>query len=389
MNKRMKNDAAITDKKNGKQLFELLGDLDENMVEDAWLDHGEEVIIMEERSPFRFVKIAAGIAAAIAIVGGGIYGFNKYKNSIGFSPAAGFSDESDISDNEFSEVESSEPEASDISEPEVIDHIYNLPADEPTIFMGFGNDKIMNSDVTRTNTDKKPSEIMPEDWGASVYCDGFAYFKEPMGVAYDSYHNPEMFTYTGNPDKKDGNSFYAEMPQNTNKWQRLYVGEEMCGLRLAKATTQFKINEPGDGGKIEILTDDENLVEFEGRIEIEGILCVDAPNLSNDGGGYKFYPTEDKLPILGGSRKTIMDYHVCYAHETCAVHVVNEYPYVKIEKAFADSSEIEGIGLGDAVLARVTLSDIRYPSASSVHASIDAVEILSEPIAHVDEWMQK
>lgn len=388
MNKRMKNDATITDKKtdkkNGKQLFELLGDLDENMVEDAWLDHGEEVIIMEEKSPFRFVKIAAGIAAAVAIVGGGIYGFNRYKNSIGFSPAAGISDESEISDDKVSDI--SEPE---ISTPEISAPEISEPIDEPTIFMGFGNDKIMSSDVTRVSIDKKPSEIMPEDLGASVYCDGFCYFKEPMGIAYDSYNDPEMFTWTGNPDKTDGNSFYGKLPQNTNKWKRLYVGEEMCGLKLAKATTQFKINEPGDGGKIEILTDDENLVEFEGRIEIEGILCVAAPNLNNDGGWYKFYPTEDKLPILGGSRKTIMDYHIAYAHETCAVHIVNEYPEIQIDKAIGHYDEIDGIDIGDAVYARVTLGNIAYSSASTVCANMDAVEILSEPIAHVDEWMQK
>lgn len=377
------------DSNNGKQLFELLGELDENMVEDAWLDHGEEVIIMEEKSPFRFVKIAAGIAAAIAIIGGGIYGINRYRNSLGYSPASGFSDESDISDNEVSDI--SEPEIStpEISEPEVIDHIYNLPTDEPTIFMGFGNDKIMSSDVTRTNTDKKPSEIMPEDLGTSVYCDGFAYFREPAGIAYDSYHNPELFTFTGNPDKTDGNSFYGDMPENPNKYKRLYEGEEMCGLKLKKATTQWEINDVGEGGRIEIFPEYDTLVEFEGRIEIEGILCVTAPNLANDGGDFRFYPTEDKLPILGTSKKKIMDYHTAYAHETCAVHIVNEYPRVDFYKVFADYNEIDGIDIGDAVFARVTVSGIAYNSYNGVIASLDDIEILSEPIAHVDEWMQK
>lgn len=386
MKKTNKNDSN-----NGKQLFELLGDLDENMVEDAWLDHGEEVIIMEERSPFRFVKIAAGIAAAVAIIGGGIYGFNRYRNSIGFSPAAGISDESEISDNEVSDISKPEISTPDISNPEIITSDISEPIDEPTIFMGFGNDPIMSSDINRTNTDKKPSEILleDEDIGTIVYCDGFCYFKEPLGIAFDSYHNPELFTYTGNPDKKDGNSFYGELPQNNNKYKRLYEGEEMCGLKLKKATTQFKINAPGESWRVEISPEEETFIEFEGQIEIEGILCVDAPNLSNDGGSFKFYPTEDKLPVLGGSRKTIMDYTVCCAHETCAVHVVNEYPYVHIDKAFATYDEIDGIDKGDAVYARVTLGDIAYSSASTVCANMDAVEILSEPIAHVDEWMQK
>lgn len=377
------------DNNNGKELFKLLGDLDENMVEDAWAEHGEEVIIMENRSPLRFVKIAAA-AAAIAVVGGGIYGFTKFKNSVGFSPAASeFSEDGSSAAEEFSERIDIDFSAPVITE----------PVDEPTIFMGFGNDQIMSSDVTRTNTDKKPSEIMPEDVGTIAYCEGFCYFKEPLGVAYDSYHNPEMFTFTGNPDKTDGNSFYGEMPQNTNPWKRLNVGEEMCGLKLKNATTQFKINAPGESWRIEITPEAETFIEFEGQIEIEGILCVSAPNLSNDGGWYKFYPTEDKLPILGCSRKTVMDYRTAYAHETCTVHVVNEYPYIQIDTAFANYDEIDGIDKGDAVFARVTLSNIRYASVtlsnigytpdSFVGANMDAVEILSEPIAHVDEWMQK
>ena len=377
------------DSSNGKQLFELLGDLDENMVEDAWLDHGEEVIIMEERSPFRFVKTAVGIAAAVAIIGGGIYGFNRYRNSVGFSPAAGTSDESEISDSEVSEISTPEISTPDVSEPEVYTSDISEPVDEPTIFMGFGNDPIMSSDINRTNTDKKPSEITEEDVGAIAYCDGFCYFREPMGIAFDSYHNSEMFTWTGNPDKTDGNSFYGEMPRNTNNYKRLYEGDEICGLKLIKATTQFRVNAPGESWRLEISPEDESFIEFEGQIEIEGILCVDAPNLSNDGGSFQFYPTEDKLPVLGTSHKKVMDYRIAHAHETGAVHVVNEYPRITIAKVFADYSAIDGIDKGDAVLARVTLNDITYSSYNSVFANMDAVEILSEPIAHVDEWMQK
>ena len=160
-------------------------------------------------------------------------------------------------------------------------------------------------------------------------------------------------------------------------------------MKLIKATTQFRVNAPGESWRLEISPEDESFIEFEGQIEIEGILCVDAPNLSNDGGSFQFYPTEDKLPVLGTSHKKVMDYRIAYAHETGAVHVVNEYPRITIAKVFADYSAIDGIDKGDAVLARVTLNDIAYSSYNSVFANMDAVEILSEPIAHVDEWMQK
>ena len=364
---------------NGKDIFKLLGDLDDGLVEDAWAEHDEEVIIIEQKSPMRFVKAAAAIAAGLALLAGGVYGFSRLRNSVGYSPGASVI--SDEDDTDTSTVDDGNEEG--------CSGVESVPVDEPTIFMGFGNDPIMSSDVTSVSVDKKPSEIMPEDYGVSVYCEGFCYFKEPLGIAYDSYHNPEMFAFTGDPDKTDGMSFQGETPRNTNPWKRLNVGEEMCGLKLKSAATQFRINEPGDGAKIEILGDDDKFVEFEGTIEIEGILCVSAPSFNSDGGLYCFYPTEDKLPILGCSLKTVNDYRAAYAHETCAVHIYNEYPYIQINEAFANYDEIDGIDKGDAVLARLTLSSVTYGSGDFVFANMDDVEILSEPIAHVDEWMQK
>lgn len=86
---------------NGKELFKLLGDLDENMVEDAWAEHDDEVIIIEQKSPMRFVKIAAAAAAGIAVLAGGFYGYTRLRNSVGYSPAASaVSDEESPSESE-------------------------------------------------------------------------------------------------------------------------------------------------------------------------------------------------------------------------------------------------------------------------------------------------
>lgn len=70
---------------NGKDLFELLGDLDEDIVEDAWApdedivddawtQESRAVMIIEERSPMSFWKAAFLAAAAVCILTVGIFG---------------------------------------------------------------------------------------------------------------------------------------------------------------------------------------------------------------------------------------------------------------------------------------------------------------------------
>lgn len=66
---------------NGKDFFELLGDLDEDIVEDAWTEESGIVTIVEKRSPLSFLKIAAA-AACIALMAAGVYGFLKARTDI-------------------------------------------------------------------------------------------------------------------------------------------------------------------------------------------------------------------------------------------------------------------------------------------------------------------
>lgn len=65
---------------------------------------------------------------------------------------------------------------------------------EPTIFIGPDGSPIYDSEVTKIDgSDKKAAELTANDEGITVFCEGFQYFKEPEGVAYNSYENPEMF----------------------------------------------------------------------------------------------------------------------------------------------------------------------------------------------------
>lgn len=358
----------------GKQLFELLGELDENMVEDAWAEHDEEVIIIEQKSPMRFVKAAAAIAAGIVVVAGGFYGYSRLRNVVGYSPAASL-----ISEEAPAANDPSEPQSSDIT----------MAPDEPTIFVGLDGQTIMNHEVTKVEgTDKAAEDITLEDTYASAVCVGFHYFREPTGIAYNNIQNPEMF---------DGKKFIGEMPENTNEWKRLYVGDEICGLKLKKAAVEFRVSDSEhtedwaiDGVVINAANPD--YVKFEGTIEIEGFLCARAPDTDYGGGGsLSFYPTEDKLPRLGCSSKNDISYMISYGHETEALQIVNELPSISVAFPFANwgCEEIEGLDPGDGVLARVTFSNISYTGSASVSAQIEDVKVLSEPLVHVDSWTHK
>ncbi len=63
----------------------MLGELDENLIEDAWTEESGFTII-DEHGPLRFLKIAAAAAACVAAVTVGIYGFMRFNPGNVYSP---------------------------------------------------------------------------------------------------------------------------------------------------------------------------------------------------------------------------------------------------------------------------------------------------------------
>lgn len=97
---------------NGKDFFEMLGELDEDIVEDAWTEKNGIIVIAEESGPLSFWKIAAATAACIALAVVGVYGFIKLKPVDIVSP-----NNSDVSYAESSAQESENSENGENSEP--------------------------------------------------------------------------------------------------------------------------------------------------------------------------------------------------------------------------------------------------------------------------------
>ena len=259
----------------------------------------------------------------------------------------------------------------------------NIPKGEPTFLIGPDGKAILTNEITRLeNTGKTAETLTEDDIGANVYCDGLAYYKEPCGVGYDTYKNPELF---------DGYDFLGEVPENKNEWKRVYVGDEICGMKVKAAAAHFMID-GGDAPERHFWSNDG--IELEGTIEVEGFLQVNIRNV--------MYPTEDEYmwfypsaadlplgpsPYFYKNRGTGFDVRGVFNH-------VGEFNCAgEFDKFFLGfyrdaDCDMDGIGVGDVAYARVTLGNIKCVG-SSAYATLEKVELLSEILAHDKDVTEK
>lgn len=273
----------------------------------------------------------------------------------------------------------------------------------PTIFIGPDGEPVCDGDVTKLihynyneeNFSKTPAEVTAEDEGTLIICEGFQYFKEPAGKAYNSYDNPELF---------EGSEFKGEMPENNSPWKRVDVGGEICGLKLKYAVSQFMIgygaeNDFKERGTYYNCTDPDAyqysgnncLAEFEGSLTLTGFLSSSPRSYYfPDGGFMDFIPIEDKLPVVCYDEfKTKPNpYFARGTNALCSVGENSIMINIKKDSDVKNQQEIEFAdekpGIGDTVLARVTISNITY-GYGYYHADFSDVEILSDVLAHEDD----
>ena len=256
----------------------------------------------------------------------------------------------------------------------------NVPSGEPTFLVGPDGKPIYTGEITRLeNTDKTAETLTEEDYDAMIYCDGFAYFIEPCGIGYDNYKNPELF---------DGTVFIGEVPENKNEWKRAYVGDEIFGLKVRSAYSEFYIHNP-DIPPYTGVHLSNSVFEFEGTLEVEGFLCIDKKynDLDVNELMFLFAPTADipLAPIYPYASDEEMyaarfEEHLVYDPGNKYLCVGEYYP-IQLGR-FADvSCDLDGIGLGDIAYVRVTLNNISIIE-NIICATLDKVELLSDILAH-------
>lgn len=267
----------------------------------------------------------------------------------------------------------------DESESGLISH--EIPKGEPTVFTGLDGEPIYTSEITEIDgTDKTAAELTRTDYGTSVLCEGFQYFTEPSGNAYDNYQNGESF---------DDVLYKGEIPENKNECKRINVGEEICGLKLVNAVSEFKIDDYADtpepyyfDGYLFGATEKRPLAVFDGSVTIEGFLGATARNdYEPDGGLLFFNPTESKLPILG-DQPEFFERSNFVGSSFVTFSDMAEIQCGNIRDLSCSSA---GLDIGDVAYVRVTLTSIEYISSQFLNAEIENIEMLSDILYHDED----
>lgn len=253
-----------------------------------------------------------------------------------------------------------------------------IPSGGSTILVGLDGIPIYTSEITEVyDIHNKPTTVDRINKyvdGVTVICDGFQYFKQPEGTAYDNYNSPEFF---------EGTEFIGEKPENNTEWIRVNVGDEICGLKLVSAAVRFEVSRYYDnfyyytyGGL------NKPNAEFEGTVTVEGFMSSSARNPNEpNGGSLRFTPTENKLPLMGNDLDTEPVFRISTAYETNELLSFNETGLITIDSHTCDTNDL---GIGDIAYVRATLSGIKY-RAGYIVADLDEMELLSDVIVHIDD----
>lgn len=266
------------------------------------------------------------------------------------------------------------------------------PAGEPTFLIGLDGKAVLTSEITRLeNTDKTAETLTADNEGAVAVCEGFAYMKEPAGIAYGSYTNPELFD-VANFD------FLGEMPENKNEWKRVYVGEEICGLKLKSASSLFYVKDYAKRTFPERYyttyypaTMEPVVCEFEGTITIDGFLSINANSVQypTENEIMLFTPAEDKFPVMAGNiidneKGYKTDFGFCWPFISQDFACVNENPNIKLGCLKDVTCDMGGLGSGDLAYVRATLTNVKC-GVNAYSATLENIELLSGILAHLED----
>lgn len=283
----------------------------------------------------------------------------------------------------------SAPQSSEENSP--ADSAPSEPAGEPTFLIGLDGKAILTSEITTLeNTDKTAETLTEDDLWAEAYCEGFTYVKEPTGVAFNSYKNPELF---------DGYYYLGDDVENTNEWKRVYVGDEICGLKIKSAYTHFEVPDVSDWSEDEMLPLSERYIsmqnaggcELEGTIELEGFLQVFPNNAMYPETSelVEFMPCESKLPITPSWQGPEYRYTTSVKEQGLFDHfgdpsIFGEFDSIGFGALSKMTCDMDGIGHGDIAYARVTLGNIKC-MRGAIYATLENVERLSDILIHDED----
>ncbi len=339
---------------------------------------------MIQKKYFAIVGLALAVAFSSACVGNqpAENGSSEYSSAVSAPNGGTSSRYSESFTENVSENVSSN--SSTVSEP-----VTSAPKSEPTILIGMDGKPVYAHEIAEIRNDNYElvtiDKLTADNEYTGAVCNGFAYLKESTGITFNMHDNPELFG--------DGYEFKGEYPVNTNEWKRVNVGDTICGLTLSKAETRFQIPDKRhdrydfpekyyDGAS--------STYEFDGELTMTGYLFADSRNPYDRDGGMLFFDFGDKPLPLKAMNANADESGFDANFNVGAIYGTNflgasESSFIQFDKTLPETGvDMTGIGIGDLVKAKVTISHLTL-SANAAYAHLEDVEVLSDVLVHIED----
>lgn len=241
---------------------------------------------------------------------------------------------------------------------------------------GLAGDKITDDDITSVTYDEQ-AELTEDSWFYAI-CDGFAYIGEPTGICFNSIDNADIFDET--TWTFDGLPQYAP-----TEYKRLEVGDEICGLTVKSALTEFYTDNVSEATKsIPEIYFRYSSAAFEGSVTMTGYLSIAPEDDYGIGEGDIFFvpaPDSELLPVMNYTFDGSGIYNKLYISGNNDFKWVTEYPTIRTGNINDSALNFSGIPQDNSyVKVKITVDDIVMSSAvdwlSSVGCRLVSIEVL-------------
>ncbi len=266
---------------------------------------------------------------------------------------------------------SSSTESSTESEPESSEPVTN-----ETFLKGLAGDTILRTDIKQVfvpeGGDASVEKLTEENF-SSVLCMGFIYVSEPKGIFRTNLDNADVYddvtmSFSDISDVKD------------TSYTRLNVGENMCGMTLTFAETNFaRTSEDALGASGSYFC--YGSCAFSGETELTGYINIRTEGGSNFAGegDVIFVPTAGNLPVVNYSLDA--EKGICHKLLNGADQNLvwsNEYGCIYLGNVF-DNASLKSFEIPEGseyIKCRVVVDNVKYMSSTQFYPRTEA-ELIS------------
>lgn len=265
--------------------------------------------------------------------------------------------------------------------------IESIPEGEPTTLTGLDGKPIYTGEINSNITDPEIIERHSDDSSKEMIkpdaiMDSFLFFKPSTGISYNIHDNPELY----GEDENGYRQFIGKIPENTNEYQRVYVGDKICGLTLKTAEMGLVKQENGDFAPTETY-----YCEFDGELTLTGYLYVNSPAewYGMPGGEMSLYFCEGAIPMIPSSAvKNNPPEEQGFTDSIIYNHVeflgTSEITRLALDETIDETTvDMSGISRGDVIKVKVTVSNLKCsvkPDTAAYTAHLENIEMISDVI---------